>query len=1237
MSWSKEQLTAIQARHKNLLVAAAAGSGKTSVLVERIIQRVLDRKEPVDIDRMLVVTFTNAAAAEMRERVGAALTQALKERPDAKNIERQLLLLNSASISTIHAFCQSVIRQHFHLLGLSPKFRVANEVETGLLKMNLLERLFEEKYDAAEPDFLGVVEHYGGEKSDDSLYDLILSLYDFSRSHPKADAWLQGLTENFALPEDTDIEATPWSKIIRDKMILDLKGSQQELALLCGELERPGSPDAYLATFQSDIIVLEELIKGAKASWQCLYTALNTLEFERLPAVGKEFTKETKEYFQGARNKIKKKISEVRDALFTRPPEELLSDMRKAAPDVAALVSLVREFGAAYAKVKRDKGLLDFNDLEHYCLRVLAEDRPDGSLCPSSAAKALQEKYVEIMVDEYQDTNGVQEAILQLVARAGEPNLFMVGDVKQSIYRFRLAEPELFLQKYRSYGGDGSQECRIDLAKNFRSRACILTAINFVFRQVMNPDVVELEYGDEECLNPGADYPATDKPCLKGPVEVLLIDKTNGQESFQDETVNDAEEPTEDVSEPKEEAAEDMSGFELESRLIVRRIKELYASGYHVWDKAAKQYRPLAWRDIVILLRSVKGKADMLLEAMRQAGIPVYAELSEGYFQEIEVQVLLSLLYVVDNPRQDIHLAGILRSPLFHFSEPELIEIRLCDRQGDLWDAVLKAAEVPDGEQAALGQKVRSFLVQINRWRNLSRSKGVPELVWQIYRDTGYYDYVGGLPGGVIRQANLRALYDRARQYENTNFHGLFRFLRFIENLRNRGSDLSIARALGESENVVRVMSIHKSKGIEFPVVIVADMNKQFNMQDSRQNVVKHKRLGLGVYVSPPELRLRYPTLARYGIQITQEMETRAEELRILYVAMTRAREKLILTGSVKELAQKCRKWYGQAAAAGVFLPDSCIAGAVSYMDWLGPALMRHADGGALAKYAGCEPETGLPAEEDFRWDITVFHAAGLQQQEEHKLDMALFEQIKRLAPLEPGEGTEWVDKVLGWQYAQRITVDKPAKMSVTEIKRRFETLNREDGERLYENKSLYDQPRFMQKRSRMTAAELGTAMHTVMQHVDIRGDISLQGLKLQLEGLVEKEILLPEHAAEIDLQAVAAFFQGTLGQRMLAAGYLEREVPFSLMLPAVQFYPEMRGLEEKIFVQGVIDCLFRDRQGLVLLDYKTDHRHNRAEELTEKYAVQLRIYAQAVQAIFREEVTEKYLYVFSTGETVKL
>lgn len=1239
MSWSKEQLSAIQARHQNLLVAAAAGSGKTSVLVERIIQRVLDKEEPVDIDRMLVVTFTNAAAAEMRERVGAALSEALQDTHDAKYIERQLLLLNSASISTIHAFCQSVIRQHFHLLNLSPKFRVANEVETGLLKLNLLERLFEAKYAAVEAGFLAVVEHYGGEKSDDSLYALVLSLYDFSRSHLEPETWLSGLKAKFDLPVDANIEDTPWSKIIRDKFIMDMKGSRQALERLCCEVTKPGNPAAYMGVFRSDIGVLDGLIEAAASSWQVLYNAINSCEFERLPSVGKEVDKENKEYFQAERNKAKKKISDCRDSMFTRSPEDLLDDMRLAAPVVSALAELVNDFAAEYSKAKLSKGILDFNDLEHYCLKVLAEEGNGAKLRPSIAAKALQEKYVEIMVDEYQDTNGVQEAILQLVARSSEPNLFMVGDVKQSIYRFRLAEPELFLQKYRSYAGSGKDECRVDLARNFRSRAGILQAINFVFRQVMNPEVVELEYGEVECLYPGADYPPTERTCLEGPVEVLVIDNTSdkGESSAQarDDSAAESQESSEDASE--HEMAEEFSGFELESMLIVRRIKELVASKCYVWDKHAKQYRPLAWRDIVILLRSVKGKADILLETMRQAGIPVYAELAEGYFQETEVQVILSLLSIIDNPRQDIHLAGTLRSPLGGFSEAELAEIRLCDRRGDLWEAVSQAAIVLSEEHEPTRLKLKSFLAQLNGWRSMARCKGVPELVWKIYRDTGYYDYVSGLPGGIIRQANLRALYDRARQYETTNFRGLFRFLRFIDKLKDKGSDMSVARALGESEDVVRVMSIHKSKGIEFPVVFVADMGKLFNMQDSRQTVLKHKKLGLGVYASPPGVRLRYPTLARHGIAIKQEMETRAEELRILYVAMTRAREKLILTASTSNLAKKCLKWHGQAGTMDEFLPDTAIAAANSYLDWLGPALMRHSDGAVIAEYAGREQEEYMLADRESHWDIKIVKSAELSLPEEQMVDSTLLDKIRKLEQLEAGEGTDWVDKKLGWQYPQQITVGKPAKMSVTEIKQRFETMNSSESVRMYEKTHIYDQPRFIQTNHKLTPAEMGTAMHTVMQHLDLARDLSIEGLKTQVEGLVLKEMLLSEHAETIDLKAVADFFHSLLGQRMLAATYLKREVPFSLMLPAERFYPEMRGSEEKVFVQGVIDCLFRDKDGLILLDYKTDRMQNNTAALKEKYGIQLQIYAEAVQTIFKEAVKEKYLYVFSTGETVKI
>lgn len=1236
MSWSKQQLAAIETRNKNLLVAAAAGSGKTSVLVERIICRILDQRQLADIDKMLVVTFTNAAAAEMRSRIGTALSEALKKDPRSEHIERQLALLNSSAISTIHSFCQNIIRQHFHLLDLDPQFRVAAQAEITLLKTDVLENLFETKYSQGEADFLELVEHYGDEQSDDSLYNLILGLYDFSRSHPWPDEWLAGLKDQFMLPDDAKMDDLPWSKLIRHKMILELEQGLQQLGMLIEQAGKPGSIPEYAESFSSDGILLSELLAAANHSWTRLAEIMVCYKFEKIASTPKGTDESAKKYFQKARQKIKDKINDCKVNYFDRSEEELLADMRFIAPVVESLGNVIIEFGQEFSKIKREKGLVDFNDLEHFCLKILLDrEAKPGEVIPSMVAMELQERFAEVMVDEYQDTNGVQETILRLVASAEKNNLFLVGDVKQSIYRFRLAEPELFMAKYHQYpkGGDGYE--RIDLSQNFRSRPGVLHAVNFIFSQLMAPRVAELEYGEAEKLNPGPDYPEGQGLFLDGPVELCIVDRSDGEEQGESSNGDDGEVVDQPSAELTAEA--ELSGFELEARLIGKQISELMMSDYQVYDKGVKGYRRLAWRDIVILLRSVKGKASILLDVLRQGGIPAYAELDAGYFREIEVQVMLSLLSVIDNPRQDIALAAVLRSPLAGFTTEELVEIRLQQQGDDLWSALIAYTGEPQSD-TAIHVKVQKFVALFEQWRNQSRSTGVPSLIWQIYRDTGYYDYVGGMPGGMLRQANLRALHDRARQYEATNFRGLFRFLRFLERMQDKGSDLAVARALGESEDVVRIMSIHKSKGLEFPVVFVADLGKNINLQDSKALVLCHKTLGVGPYVTNPELRFRYPTVARHGISHKLIMETKAEELRILYVALTRAREKLILVGSAVKLSKKIAQWCQTVDHTSLNLPDSLVAGAKNYLDWLCPAVARHAGGGTLRQHAGCGNPLGETFAKDLsKWQVTIYSPSQLTEaDEEHSDTVPLLEKIKNMEPVDGGEDFTWVDKTLGWQYGYTQVVGKPAKLSVTEIKRRFSELAEENGHQAFAKKSIALRPKFIQQATGLTGAERGTLMHNIMQHMDLQGDLHTEGIEKQLEIMVSKEMILPEHATMVDVGGIAAFFASSLGQRLCHSANVRRELPFSLVLPAERFDADMTGSGEGVFIQGVIDVLFDEDDGLVLLDYKTDWVKESAE-LIERYAVQLNIYAEAIERIFKQPVKEKYLYVFSTKEAVRL
>lgn len=1219
MSWSEAQLQAIRLRDKNILVAAAAGSGKTSVLVERIIQRLLDPVQPIDVNQILVVTFTNAAAAEMRSRVGVALQKALTEqRGQTAHIERQLVLLHSAQISTIHAFCQQLVRQHFHLLDIDPQFRIANDAEMTLMKQDVLTAVCEASYAVGDGAFLALVDQYGEEKSDEALHQLVLGLYEASRSHPWPEAWLQSLPAAFDLPLDAAIDATPWAGLIAHKVRLELEGMRDwllELSLAADELA-----PVYSATLAEDWQVLQDVLTAVDGGWDGLAAALTEARFGKMPNAPKGMPDDVKKYFQNGRQKVKDKVNDVRTLYFEQSAADWLADMRKLASVISALTALVERFAAAFAAAKRAKGVLDFSDLEHFCLQVLREpgSTPADSR-PSAVAAELQARFAEIMVDEYQDTNGVQESMLRLLARPDQPNLFLVGDVKQSIYRFRLAEPELFLAKYHAYPQAGDGCARVDLAQNFRSRPGVLAAVNFLFGQLLVPSVAELSYGEAEALHPGPDYPAADGRSLDDPVEICLIDR-------EDKAPPPEDGDGEDFRQAAAEAAE-LSGFELEARWIAQAIQRLMTEERQVYDKSAGGYRRLSWRDIVILLRSVRGKADVLLTTLREAGIPVYAELDSGYFRETEVQVMLALLSCIDNPRQDIPLAGVLRSPLVGLTAAELAEIRLLEPQGDLWDAVELAVQ----DKARV--KLQRFWQAFTHWRNLARRDGVPVLIWDIYRQTGYYDYVGSMPGGMVRQANLRALYDRARQFEATYFRGLFRFLRFIERMQDKGSDLAVARTLGESEDVVRVMSIHKSKGLEFPVVIVGDLGKPLNLQDSRASVLCHKTLGLGPYVVQPEWRLKYPSLARHGISHKLIMETKAEELRILYVALTRAREKLILVGSVKRLGSQLDEWNRKARYRATTLAESAIAGAKHYLDWIMPAVLRHPDSQPLGAQDWPDDLPLLGAAS--HWRLTTCRRAELARPPVESGDWPpLLAEVEAGRPVPDGGAADWVAATLGWQYAYPAVVSKPAKLSVTELKRRFEQVEPHTTYRLPRRASISLRPRFVQERLELTGAERGTLLHSVMQHLDLQGDLSAAGVAAQLEQMVYREVLLPEHAPLVDTAAVAAFFAGTLGQRMLQSPLCRRELPFSLLLPAKALYADMADQEEGIFVQGVIDALFDEGDGLVLLDYKTDKESDGAA-LAERYQFQLSLYADAIETILQKPVRECYLYALQSQQVI--
>lgn len=1212
MPWSKQQELAIKTRGKNILVAAAAGSGKTSVLVERIIQHIINKN--CDINEILVVTFTNAAAGEMRQRIA----QAIAERLPDKEKERQLILLNAASISTLHSFCQNIIRQNFHQIDLDPKFRLASPQETDLLKLDVLDALFEEKYDTEDnDDFLAFTDTYGNERGDENIYDIILKLYEYAQSQPFPEKWLKSLPDYFIVPENT-ADCT-WLQIIKDTVINHLQLALDSLQIIRQEADKLNL-DYCLKTADGDIDLIDNLLNLAHTDFSQLYTAVNKIKFSVMRAP-KNTDEQIKERFKSMRDDVKKIIANLRENYFSQPLDETLDDMPQLKNQSSILCRITLDFIAAFARAKAEKNIIDFNDLEHFTLKILADENSDAdNLIPTDTACTLQHKYKEIMVDEYQDTNGVQEAILKLIASPAKPSLFLVGDVKQSIYKFRLAEPELFLEKYNTY--PERKDCeRIDLAQNFRSRREILDGVNFIFSQIMTAKASELDYGEAEALRCGFPYPENPHS-LSSPIEIALFAREN----------NPAANSTSET--------DDLQGFEKEAVYIVNRLKQLMQDNHLVFDKQKKNYRPLQWRDIVILLRSVQDKARILTEKLRDADIPVYASIETGYFQETEVRLMLSLLKIVDNPKQDIPLTAVLYSPIVNLTAEQLSRIRLTCPKGDMYSALITAVSDKSRLKQSLKQKIGIFLTQLENWRNYARCHSVPELVWLLLNETGYYDYVGGLPEGMVRQANLRALYDRAAGYEQTSFRGLFRFLRFIQKIQNTGNDLAVARSLGESEDVVRIMSIHKSKGLEFPIVILADIGKQFNLTDTQNPVLFHKKLGLGLYLNDTCHHVRYQTLSRQAIAQQIIRENKAEEMRVLYVAMTRAREKLIMTGSVRDFAKFADYCTKHANFSDRILPEHIIINAKSYLDWIGPALARHADGLPLRRQS--DNTSSVLLEDTSVWQISFIDKINdiTLPPEQPQADKIL-NTVKNLQPLPETINKTWIENRLGWVYPHQEGLTIPAKLSVTEIKQRFNLGEDEYTTHYYEEFSFH-RPQFIQKQTAMTASEYGSLLHTVMQHLDFYGDLSDKGILKQLENMAKKEIIAKEHINKIYRKNIRDFLFNTFAdntkpiiQRLRLAKSIQRELAFSRMIDAKKLLYTQANDNDTIFVQGIIDLLIEEDDGFILLDYKTDK--DSEEKIREKYAVQIKLYAQAAAEILHKPIKEKYLYLFHSGKSVEM
>lgn len=1234
VSWTKEQEQVIRLRNRNILVSAAAGSGKTAVLVERIITRLTVDEPPIDVDQMLVVTFTEAAAAEMKERIRDAIEKKLEEQPDNVHLQRQATLIHNAQVTTIHSFCLSVIRDYFHTIDLDPGFRIADEGELKLLRQDVLEEVLERCYGEASEEFLECVESISSGRDDKKIEEIVLQMYEFSRSNPEPEKWLRQCVEGYRLNTVEAFEASEgavYAKKSLQKSLEELLAHLEEGIRQCQE---PDGPYMYMDALEADRTALKKLAE--QTTMQGMYELFADLKWKRLAGnrdknVSEDLTASVKNIREG----VKETVGALREQFFYESLEELQKDMLEAGKTMEVLVDLVQAFAEAFEAKKRSKNLIDFSDMEQYALRILTEQTEEG-LVPSEAAKDYQKKFAEIMIDEYQDSNLIQEAILTSVSTVSEGiyNVFMVGDVKQSIYRFRLSRPELFMEKFDTYNIEESQKQRIDLHKNFRSRREVLDSTNFLFEQIMTKELGEIAYDEKAALYVGADY--EEKPGMEA--EVLLVN-----------TADSSEEQTE---------AEEASDREIEARAIAARIRQLVGV-QPVFDKKSGEYRAAKYSDIVILTRSLKGWTDVFTEVLNREGIPTFTGSKEGYFETREIRLLLDYLRVLDNPRQDLPLAAVLKSMFAGLTSEEFAEIKCSEKEAPFYQAVQDYRLA--GENQVIREKLDHCYEKIERFRERLPYTAIHELLWQILEETGYGNYVAAMPGGEQRTANLEMLVEKAIAFESTSYKGLFNFVRYIEQLQKYDIDYGEANIADEQADTVRLMSIHKSKGLEFPIVIVAGMSKRFNMQDITGSIVIHPELGIGIDAVDLAYRTKVPTFLKKVIQKKVQLENLGEELRVLYVALTRAKEKLILIGSISNLDQKLKRFASIQRREETTLPFGMLSRATSYFDWILPALFRNQVFADLLNAYGMQvPFTNAMYKKQLPLLVEeIFPEHLILEETAEEVEQVLTEEILRNWDTEhvydPAMRARIAEQ-FSYQYPYEAIQKMKLKFTVSELKKRSEP-EETAGEILYEEPEIVPLiPHFMRENVEqkgqekevaytgpLSGASRGTAYHKFLELLDFGRDYTVPQLCDEAKRLCDKGKLPEEMEEAVYYKDILALLESPLGIRLRKAaqrGRLKKEQPFVLGVSADTIYPELRkqqeAEEELLIVQGIIDVYFEEEDGIVVVDYKTD-RVSAPEELVGRYAKQLHYYAEVLERLTGKSVKEKIIYSFALKKEVRI
>lgn len=1342
VSYTTEQQKVIDTHGCNLLVSAAAGSGKTAVLVERIVKMVSDGGHPVDIDRLLVVTFTNAAAAEMRERISNAIGEKLAREPENEHLQKQATLLHNAQITTIDSFCLFVIRNHFHTIGLDPGFRIADEGELKLLQKDVLSEVLEQCYQKGEASFLECMEYFSTGSRDSAVEEAVLKLYDFAMSNPFPEEWLLARKQDYAVPEteaggrestvseaegggqesaESALMELEWMKSLMEETALLLQGMIDRIGQCTALSEMPDGPYMYGELLEQEKEQLESLL--AAQSYEARYLRFLNLTFGRLSAKKDETVSAMKrELVKTIRTEVKEHLQAMQKNYFAASSEEIVKQMAVCGKAVCALVDLALLFQETFARTKREKNILDFDDIEHFALSILLRRGENGGVEATETALEYRSHFTEILIDEYQDSNLVQEYLLSAISGEAEGNFnrFMVGDVKQSIYKFRLARPELFMEKYHTYQeADGGDTLRIDLHKNFRSRKQVLTAANAVFAQVMRKELGGIVYDEKAALYPGAVYPdafdAVELPDAGNDVEAFL-DAGNDTELLlftEDEGVSEADRNRKETASKADRASgRPVSAKQREAYGIARKIKELVTS-FPVTDKETGKLRKASYKDIVILLRTTSGWDEEFKEILEEEGIPAHVASKTGYFASTEIQDLLHFLRILDNPLQDIPFYGVLHSFFGGFSEEEIAAVKAaCPKKRYLYDAVkayaedrqgmsdggpeakqskaeASEAEQPEAEPSEAEQadtlrcRLREFLEKLGRYREMTVYMPVHELLQTIIREYAYLPYVLAKPGGSRRRANTEMLLVKAADYEKTSYYGLYHFLRYIEQLEKYDVDYGEANLQDENADVVRIMSIHKSKGLEFPVCFVAGLAKSFNNRDTNGHLVMDVEQGIGVDYVNPGLRVSSRNLRRNFIAARLRKDNLAEELRILYVAMTRAKEKLFLTGSLKQPEKKILSLAALQWMREKCFPYDTLLRMGSFLDVLLYAAVRNQCFDDVWRFCGIEPERQNPFyREDMNIRVSIV-------QWEDTLEANVREIIERendrrkLLLFDAAEAVDRIDKRLLTVMSEKFAYEYPyknlkelyTKTTVSELKKAGMQEETDFSFPLYEEEQVIPYlPKFLKQDETVSGSDRGSAFHKVMELFDFKLLTELVDIESgdgeeragsegpesgkrsegeELEALVRRELermrtegKLPQvYYDAVSVPKIAAFLRSNVAKRMAAAaraGKLYKEQPFVLGLSAERLN-ESFPKEETVLIQGIIDVFFEEKGSYVVVDYKTDAVDN-AGELVRRYQTQLDYYAEALEQLSGYgrsgeglRTSEKIIYSFKLGEEIRV